>query len=103
MNYEVGDQVFIHIRPSKSTIQFGKGTKLSPLFIGLFKVLEKFGRIAYHLTLQPHLHKFHNIFHVSVLKHYTDNKSHILQWKELQVLDEGTISIKPLCILEHKI
>jgi ribosomal protein L21E len=29
-SYEVGDQVFIFIRPSKSIIWFGKGTKLSP-------------------------------------------------------------------------
>ena len=42
-NYEVGDQVFIRIRPNKSTIQFGKGTNLSPRFIGPFKVLEKVG------------------------------------------------------------
>jgi hypothetical protein len=28
--YEVGDQVFIRIRPNKSTIRFRKGTKLSP-------------------------------------------------------------------------
>ena len=31
--YEVGDQVFIRIKPNKSTIRFGKGTKLSPKFI----------------------------------------------------------------------
>jgi ribosomal protein L21E len=29
-SYEVGDQVFIRIRPNKSTIRFGKGKKLSP-------------------------------------------------------------------------
>jgi ribosomal protein L21E len=29
-SYEVGDQVFICIGPNKSTIRFGKGTKLSP-------------------------------------------------------------------------
>jgi hypothetical protein len=29
-SYEVGDQVFIRIRPNKSTIRFRKGTKLSP-------------------------------------------------------------------------
>jgi hypothetical protein len=33
-SYEVGDQVFIRIGPNKSTIRFGKGTKLSPQFIG---------------------------------------------------------------------
>lgn len=36
--YEVGDQVFICIKPNKSSIRFGKGTKLSPQFIGPFKV-----------------------------------------------------------------
>jgi hypothetical protein len=35
-SYKVGDQVFIRIRPNKSTIQFGKGTNLSPRFIGPF-------------------------------------------------------------------
>jgi hypothetical protein len=29
-SYEVGDQVFIRIRPNKSTIRFGKGKNLSP-------------------------------------------------------------------------
>ena len=32
LSYEVGDQVFICISPNKSTIRFGKGTKLSPRF-----------------------------------------------------------------------
>ena len=29
-SYKVGDQVFIHIRPNKSTIRFRKGTNFSP-------------------------------------------------------------------------
>jgi hypothetical protein len=29
-SYKVGDQVFIRIRPNKSSIRFEKGTKLSP-------------------------------------------------------------------------
>lgn len=80
-NYEVGDQVFVHIRPNKSIIQFGKGTKLSPQFIEPFKVLEKVGPVAYHLALPLHLHKVHNVFQVSILRHYIADKSHHLQWK----------------------
>jgi ribosomal protein L21E len=53
-NYEVGDQVFIRIRPNKSTIRFRKGTKFSPRFIGPFKIQEKIGPIAYRLVLPPH-------------------------------------------------
>jgi ribosomal protein L21E len=82
-SYEVGDQVFIRIRPNNSTIWFGKGTKLSPRFIGPFKIQEKIRPVAYRLVLPPHLHKTHNVFHVSILHHYVANESHKLNWKEL--------------------
>eukprot|EP00253_Pinus_taeda_P031462 PITA_31462 len=101
--YEVGDQVFICIKPNKSTIRFGKGTKLSPRFIGPFKVVERVGLVAYCPALPPHLHKIHNVFHVSVLRHYIADLPHNLQWKELQVSDEGVISVEPLRILERRI
>eukprot|EP00253_Pinus_taeda_P031488 PITA_31488 len=94
--YEAGDEVFIRIKPNKSTIRFGKGTKLSPQFIGPFKAMERVGPVAYRLALPPHLHKIHNVFHVSVLRHYIADQSHNLQWKELQVSNEGIISVEPL-------
>eukprot|EP00253_Pinus_taeda_P027559 PITA_27559 len=101
--YEVGDQVFIRIKPNKSTIRFGKGTKLLPRFIGPFKVVERVGPVAYRLALPPHLHKIHNVFHVSILRHYIADLSHNLQWKELQVSDEVVISVEPLRILERRV
>jgi hypothetical protein len=102
-SYKVGDQVFIHIRPNKSTIWFGKGKKLSPLFIGSFKIQEKIGPVSYRLVLPPRLHKNHNVFHVSVLHHYVADESHKLNWKELQVSDVGTLTVEPLRILDHRV
>jgi hypothetical protein len=99
----VGDQVFIRIRPNKSTIRFGKGTKLSPQFIGPFKIQEKIGPVAYRLVLPPHLHKTHNIFHVSVLRHYVADESHKLNWKELQVSDVGNLTVEPSHILDCRV
>jgi hypothetical protein len=60
---------------NKSTIQFGKGTKLSPRFIGPFKIQERIGPISYRLVLPSHLHKTHDVFHVSVLRHYVVDES----------------------------
>jgi hypothetical protein len=99
----VGDQVFIRIRPNKSTIWFGKGTKMSPRFIGPFRIQEKIGPISYHLVLPPHFHKTHNVFHVSVLRDYVADESHKLNWKELQVLDVGTLMVEPLHILDRRV
>jgi hypothetical protein len=102
-SYKVGDQVFICIRPNKSTIRFWKGTKLLPRFIGPFKIQERIGPIAYRLVLPPHMHKTHNVFHVSVLRHYVGDKSHKLNWKELQVSNAGTLMVEPLRILDHRV
>eukprot|EP00253_Pinus_taeda_P019272 PITA_19272 len=101
--YEVEDQVFIYIQPNKSTIWFGKGTKLSPRFIGPFRIKEKIGPVAYHLVLPPHLHETHDVFHVSILRHYVSDKSHKLDWRELQVSDMGTVVVKPLPILDRRV
>jgi hypothetical protein len=102
-SYEVGDQVFIRIRPNKSTIRFRKRTKFSPRFIGLFRIQEKIGPIAYCLVLPPHLHKTHNVFHVSVLLHDVVDESHKLNWKELQVSDMRTLMVEPLRILDRRV
>jgi hypothetical protein len=75
---------------------------LSPRFIGPFRIQEKIGPVAYRLVLPPHLHKTHNVFHVSVLCHYVADESHKLNWKELQVSDVGTLMVEPLRILDRR-
>ena len=42
--------------------------KLSPRFIGPFKILDKRGEVAYQLELPPQLSDMHDVFHVSQLK-----------------------------------
>jgi hypothetical protein len=42
--------------------------KLTPRFIGPFKILEKRGEVAYQLELPPQLFDVHDVFHVSQLK-----------------------------------
>jgi hypothetical protein len=64
---------------------------------------ENWTHVAYRLVLPPHLHKTHNVFHVSVLHHYVAGESHKLNWKELQVSDVGTLMVEPLCILDSRV
>ena len=79
IEFEVGDKVFLKISPWKGIVRFGKRGKLSPRFIGPYEVIERIGPVAYRLALPPELSQVHDVFHVSMLRRYMSDPSHILQ------------------------
>ena len=54
LEFEEGDPVFLKVAPMKGILRFGRKGKLSPCFIGPFKILDRIGSIAYKLA--HHLH-----------------------------------------------
>jgi len=102
-NFQEGSQVFIRIKPFKSSFRMGKGTKLSPRFVGPFTILERIGPVAYKLELPSHLRKMHNVFHVSMLRKYVPDPSHVLKFDKLQVSEDGALQAEPFCILDHRV
>ena len=83
--YEVGDKVFLKVSPWRKILRFVKKGKLSLRFIGPYEVLERIGHVAYHLALPQELAKLHNVFHVSILRRYRSDESHILLVQDVQV------------------
>lgn len=73
IEFFVGEKV----PPWKKVLWFGRKGKLSPRLIGLYEVLERIGSVAYHLALPLELDKIHNVFHVSMLRHYRSDPLHI--------------------------
>jgi hypothetical protein len=45
--------------------QFQVRVKLTPRFIGSFKILERKGKVAYQMELPPQLSAIHDVYHVS--------------------------------------
>ena len=78
IEYEVGDKVFLKVSPWRKILRFGKKGKLSPRFIGPYEILERIRPVAYCLALPLELSKLHNVFHVSMLRRYHFDESHIL-------------------------
>jgi hypothetical protein len=102
-NYEVCDRIFLWVKPHKSSIKFGKGAKISPRFLGPFKFLERKGTMAYRLAFPYSLRRMQNVFHVSILRHYVSDPTHVIGMSSLQVSDEGAIMMEPIHILDHHI
>ena len=98
IEYEVGDKVFLKVSPWRKILWFGKKGKLSPRFIGPYE-----GPIAYHLALPPELAKLHNVFHVSMLRKYRSDESHILPVQDIQVQSDFTLDEEPKAILDCEV
>ena len=103
IEYEVGDNVFLKVSSWKKILWFGKKGKLSPRFIGSYEILERIGPVAYRLELPPELAKLHNVFHVSMLRRYLYDGSHILPVQDIQIQVDFSYEEEPNAILDREV
>ena len=102
LSFDVGDHVFLKISPRRGLTRFGRGGKLSPRYIGPFDIIEKIGEVAYRLALPPRLSGIHDVFHVSMLKKYEPDPSHILEWSELELEADASYGEKPIRVIDTR-
>ena len=102
VEFEVGDMKFLKVAPMKGVMRFGKKGKLSPRFVGPFEILKRIDKVAYELALLPTLVGVHNVFHVSMLRKYIPDPSHVLNYEPLKIVDNMTYEEVPIQILDHK-
>jgi hypothetical protein len=98
--FEVGDFVYLKVSPMRGMKRFKVKGKLSPRYIGPFKILERKGEVAYQLELPNRLSDVHDVFHVSQLKKCLRVPEEQLPMKELNVNEDLTYSEYPIRILE---
>ncbi|KAG8490817.1 hypothetical protein CXB51_013992 [Gossypium anomalum] len=103
IEYQVGDKVFLKVSPWKKILRFGRKGKLSPRFIGPYEISERVGPVAYRLILPPYLDKIHNVFHVSMLRHYRSDPSHIIHPSEVEIQADMSYEEEPIRILAREV
>ena len=86
--------------PKRRVVRFGKRWKLSSRFIGPFEILERIVTIAYRLALPPNMSGVHEVFHVSMLRKYTTDPAHVVDWGQIEVDTDGTFEEGPVFILD---
>ncbi|KAM1280645.1 hypothetical protein TB1_020810 [Malus domestica] len=100
--YDVGDWVFLKLSPWKGVVRFGKKGKLSPRYIGPYMITERVGEVAYRLELPPELSKVHDVFHVSMLRHYVSDPSHMIPFQPLEINSDLTCEEELVTLLDWK-
>ena len=102
LDFEVGDHVFLKVMLKIGVVRFGKRGKLSPRFIGPFKILEMIGTVAYRLALPPSMSGVHEVFHVSMLLKYTPDPAHVVDWGQIEVDTDETFEEELVCIVDSR-
>ena len=102
LQFEIGDRVFLMISPWKGIMRFGRRGKLSPRFIGPAEIVSKVGPVAYRLKLPPKLSRIHDTFHVSMLRKYIPDPSHVLREQLVQLKENLTYEETPMQIVDRK-
>ena len=71
-------------------------------YIKPFEILERVGTVAYLLALSPSLSGVHEVFHVSMLRKYTSDPAHVMDWREIIVDTEGTFEEGPVRVMDSR-
>jgi len=58
--------------------------------------------VAYEIALPPQLANLYNVFHVSQLRKYIPNPSHVLEVDNVQIKDNLSFEAKPVRIEDHQ-
>ncbi|WVZ26804.1 hypothetical protein V8G54_000096 (mitochondrion) [Vigna mungo] len=100
LEFNEGDHVFLRVTPIAGVGRAIKAKKLSPKFLGPYEILRRIGPVAYEIALPPQLANLHNVFHVSQLRKYIPDPTHVLEVDDIQVREDLTIEAGPVRVLE---
>ena len=92
--------VFIKVTPWKWVVRFQKRSKLNSRYIGPFRILKKIGLVIYQLELPKDLERIHNVLHVSMLRKYIADPSHVLKTPPIELEKDLSFEVQPVEIID---
>ena len=98
----MGDPVLLKEMSKRGVVRFDKQGNLLPRYIGPFEALERVGTVAYRLALPQSLSRVHAVFHLFMLRKYTPNLTHVVDWDELVVDADETFEEGLVCIMDSQ-
>ncbi|WMV49435.1 hypothetical protein MTR67_042820 [Solanum verrucosum] len=87
----------------KGVMRFGKKGKLSPRYIGPYRICKRNGNVAYELELPQELAVVHPVFHISMLKKCIGDPSLIIPTEDIGIKDSLSYEEIPIQILDLQV
>ncbi|KAK6120355.1 hypothetical protein DH2020_045901 [Rehmannia glutinosa] len=103
LEFEVGDEVFLRLSPRKGLMNPKKGGKLSPRYVGPYKILQRIGKLAYRLELPAPYAGMHDVFHISRLNKYQPDSEHIITRDTPPLMENLSYTERPIRIIDQQI
>ncbi|GAU23275.1 hypothetical protein TSUD_281700 [Trifolium subterraneum] len=103
IEFHEGGHVFLRVTSTTGVGRALKSRKLTSKFIGPYQISERIGKVAYRISLPMTLSNLHDVFHVSQLRKYVSDPSHVIESDDIQVKDNLTVETVPLRIEGRKV
>ena len=101
--FDIGDFVYLKVSPMRGVKRFHTKGKLSPRFVGPFKIINRRGEVAYQLELPEQLSGVHDVFHVSQLKKCLRVPEEQLPLDELDIQEDLSYKEYPERITRNRV
>jgi len=75
--FQIRENVYLRVKPKRNSLRTRKCANLAPRYYGPFEILQRIGTIVCRPALPP-LVRFHDVFHVSLLKKYVQYFNHVI-------------------------
>ncbi|XP_059277951.1 uncharacterized protein LOC132032227 [Lycium ferocissimum] len=103
LEFAIGNKVFLKVSPMKGVMHFGRKGKLSPYDIGPYEITKRVGKVAYELRLPAEMSMVHPVFHISMLRLYKPDPSHVLHHEDIEIDEALSYEEEPVQILDRQV
>jgi hypothetical protein len=103
LEFEAGDHVFLRVTPTTGVGRAIKSKKLTPKFIGPYQIIKRVGPVAYQIAMPSFLSNIHDVLHVSQLRKYVPDPSHVIESDDIEMKDNLTFEVPPIRIDDRSV
>ena len=76
---------------------------MNPRYICPFRILERIGLVAYRLELPQDLERIHDVFHVSIVRKYIVDLSHVLEAPPIELKEDFSFEVQLVGIVNQRL